>query len=217
MSITYIGGIHGFPDSKLEDDIHSNLPLHHEGKAEGSIVPEVLCPRSAKMAEGSVSKPTDNEKSYSNKEYYEGNKPDNKDTQPYVITYPPQVKPQQPEIEIENKDYREKYIPPNNAKAVNNGRSTSSCRLYGNISQTLQDYHSNIRVTFNPNTRCSCCIVPLEVAKACRLVISELDTDEPICQDIQGQPVDIRGQLTHSYIVKADNGNDLLRNKRFLN
>ena len=54
MSVPYIGGVHGVPDSKLEDDFQSNLPLHQAGTAEGSVVHEVHCPRSVKMAECSV-------------------------------------------------------------------------------------------------------------------------------------------------------------------
>ena len=86
-------------------------------------------PREGKPT-SSPSKPRDKEESHSIREDDKYNKPDDKDTQLSVITYPPQAKTQQPEIEINNSNNKKKYIPPNNAKAVNNSSSTSSCCLY---------------------------------------------------------------------------------------
>ena len=100
-----------------------------------------------------------------------------------------------PETNIRASEESIKYLPPNTDKEVNDVISSSSYRLYGNLSHTEEAEHSNVRVTFNPDTGCSCSIVPLEVALACNLLISQLDPDEPVCLDIQGQPLDIRGQV----------------------
>ena len=88
---------------------------------------------------------------------------------------------------------------------MNGGLGSSSYRLYGNLSHTIEDEYSNVRVTFNPDTGCSCSIVPLEVALACRLLISQLDPDEPVCLDIQGQPLDIRGQVRAVAHINSNN------------
>ena len=87
------------------------------------------------------------------------------------------------------------YLSPNLNKAVNDGLGSSSYCLYGNMSDTEEGEHSNVRVTFNPDTGCSCSRVPLEVALACNLLIAQLDPDESVCLDIQGQPLDIREEV----------------------
>ena len=54
ISVPDISGIHGIPDSELEDNFHSNLPLHHVRMTEGSIVHKVLCPRNVRITECSI-------------------------------------------------------------------------------------------------------------------------------------------------------------------
>ena len=122
-------------------------------------------------------------------------KPEVDDCIPSVVTFTP-PSDSAPDLAPPDPSRKETYVPPNSAKAVSNARRTSTCRLLGNISQNVENNHEYTRVVFHPDTGCSCAIIPLEVAEASKLDIENLDEDEPTCLDIQGKPLDIRGQVS---------------------